>query len=217
MIFAAGWAALLPTSRKTAAKKKPVKKKPEKPVKAELPEKIDDPVRMYLTQMGEIPLLTRVEEVSLAKKTEVSRKIFRRLVLESGLALDPVLEFLGQVKDGMVPFDRTLKVNPSAQANSSFGVIHFNRRMKKQAIAEDSESGTSDIDGGAGFGDPVHTMRTVRTYEEAGLAGMHIEDQVNPKRCGHLDGKSVVDEDTAIPGSAEGSATLPTRAVSAMP
>jgi len=72
-------------------------------------EKIDDPVRMYLTQMGEIPLLTRIEEVSLAKKTEVSRKIFRRLVLESGLALDPVLEFLGQVKDGMVPFDRTLK------------------------------------------------------------------------------------------------------------
>ena len=41
------------------------------------------------------------------------------------------------------------------------------------------------VDGGAGFGDPVHTMRTVRTYEEAGLAGMHIEDQVYPKRASY--------------------------------
>jgi RNA polymerase primary sigma factor len=155
-------------------------------------EKIDDPVRMYLTQMGEIPLLTRIEEVSLAKKTEVSRKIFRRLVLESGLALDPVLEFLGQVKDGMVPFDRTLKVNPSAQANSSFGVIHFNRRMKKQAIAEDSESGTSDIDGGAGF-------ELTKQDLEQRLGGhiMALEELRDTARVTyeiHLDGRLTADE-----------------------
>ncbi len=114
-------------------------------------ERIDDPVRMYLTQMGEISLLTRQEEISLAKKIEVSRKIFRRWILESGFALERVQELLEQVRNGEVAFDRTLKVNPSAQANSSFGVIHFNRRLKKQAVAEDSKSGTSDIDGGAGY------------------------------------------------------------------
>ncbi|RMH05145.1 MAG: RNA polymerase sigma factor RpoD [Planctomycetota bacterium] len=114
-------------------------------------EKIDDPVRMYLTQMGEISLLTRQEEISLAKKIEVSRKIFRRLVLESGFALERTLELLDKVRNSELAFDRTLKVNPSAQANSSFGVIHFNRRMKKQAVAEDSTTGTSDIDGGAGY------------------------------------------------------------------
>src|SRR5215475_15902573 len=42
--------------------------------------RIDDPVRMYLTQMGEIPLLKRDEEISLAKKIEVTRKRFRRKV-----------------------------------------------------------------------------------------------------------------------------------------
>jgi methylisocitrate lyase len=54
------------------------------------------------------------------------------------------------------------------------------------------------IDADTGFGEPMNVARTVQTLEDAGVAGLHIEDQVNPKRCGHLDGKAVVDEDTAI-------------------
>ncbi len=54
------------------------------------------------------------------------------------------------------------------------------------------------IDADTGFGEPMNVARTIQTLEDAGLAGTHIEDQVNPKRCGHLDGKSVVDADTAI-------------------
>ena len=54
------------------------------------------------------------------------------------------------------------------------------------------------IDADTGFGEPMNVARTVQTLEDAGVAGLHIEDQVNPKRCGHLDGKEVVDESTAL-------------------
>ncbi|MCU1575866.1 MAG: phosphonomutase [Leifsonia sp.] len=54
------------------------------------------------------------------------------------------------------------------------------------------------VDADTGFGEPMNVARTVQTLEDAGVAGLHIEDQVNPKRCGHLDGKQVVDEDTAL-------------------
>lgn len=54
------------------------------------------------------------------------------------------------------------------------------------------------IDADTGFGEPMNVARTVQTLEDAGVAGLHIEDQVNPKRCGHLDGKQVVGIDVAV-------------------
>src|SRR5215813_13229852 len=73
--------------------------------------RIDDPVRMYLTQMGNIPLLKREEEIALAKKIEVTRKRFRRKVLECDYALRNVVETLKRVMTGDLPFDRTIKVS----------------------------------------------------------------------------------------------------------
>src|SRR5262249_20371729 len=73
--------------------------------------RIDDPVRMYLTQMGSIPLLKREEEISLAKKIEVTRKRFRRKVLECDYALSNVVDTLKRVHTGDLPFDRTVKVS----------------------------------------------------------------------------------------------------------
>jgi RNA polymerase primary sigma factor len=73
--------------------------------------RIDDPVRMYLTQMGNIPLLKRQEEIALAKKIEVTRKRFRRKVLECDGALNAVVETLKRVHSGELPFDRTVKVS----------------------------------------------------------------------------------------------------------
>ncbi len=54
------------------------------------------------------------------------------------------------------------------------------------------------IDADTGFGEPLNVARTVQALEDAGLAGCHLEDQVNPKRCGHLDGKSLVGEDEMV-------------------
>ncbi len=54
------------------------------------------------------------------------------------------------------------------------------------------------VDADTGFGEVVNLGRTVQLLEEAGVAAFHVEDQVNPKRCGHLDGKQVVDLDTAV-------------------
>ncbi len=72
---------------------------------------IDDPVRMYLTQMGEIPLLDRKQEVSLAQRIEVTRRRFRRKVLECDYAMRNVFETLKRVHLGELPFDRTVKVS----------------------------------------------------------------------------------------------------------
>lgn len=54
------------------------------------------------------------------------------------------------------------------------------------------------VDADTGFGEPMSAARTVASLEDAGLAGCHLEDQVNPKRCGHLDGKEVVPTDLMV-------------------
>jgi methylisocitrate lyase len=54
------------------------------------------------------------------------------------------------------------------------------------------------IDADTGFGEPMSAARTVSMLEDAGIAGCHLEDQVNPKRCGHLDGKAVVTTEAMV-------------------
>ncbi len=54
------------------------------------------------------------------------------------------------------------------------------------------------IDADTGFGEPMNAARTVQEMENAGISALHIEDQINPKRCGHLDGKEVVGLDVAV-------------------
>src|SRR6185312_10111332 len=77
----------------------------------ELPKLSDDPIRMYLTQMAEIPLLSRAEEIALAKKIEVTRKRFRRTVLGCDFTMRSTIRTLQEVQRGALPFDRTIKVS----------------------------------------------------------------------------------------------------------
>jgi RNA polymerase primary sigma factor len=71
----------------------------------------NDPIRMYLAQMAEIPLLSRREEISLAKRIEVTRKRFRRAVLGCAYSLQTTVDTLRRVHEGHLPFDRTIKVS----------------------------------------------------------------------------------------------------------
>ena len=90
----------------------------EKPAQTDLaapvvkmPRPSDDPIRMYLSQMAVIPLLTRDEEIAQAKRIEISRKQYRRAVVACNYSLSATLETLKRVHAGELPFDRTIKVS----------------------------------------------------------------------------------------------------------
>ncbi len=78
---------------------------------AEMPKLSDDPIRLYLSQMSQIPLFSRDEEIALAKKIEITRKRFRRSLLGNDFALRQTVEILKRVHRGQLPFDRTIKVS----------------------------------------------------------------------------------------------------------
>ena len=80
---------------------------------AEAARRIDDPIRMYLTQMGQIPLLTRELEISLARKIEITRMGFRRKLLQCDYCARNSLDLLQQVQEGSLSFDRTIKTSPA--------------------------------------------------------------------------------------------------------
>ncbi|MHC5039313.1 MAG: RNA polymerase sigma factor RpoD [Planctomycetota bacterium] len=90
-----------------------------------LDQKIDDPVRMYLTQMGEIPLLSREQEIALAKQIELTRNRFRKRVLESEISQMEALGILDEVNRGKLAFDRTLKVSTSGD----LGKVEMSERL----------------------------------------------------------------------------------------
>jgi RNA polymerase primary sigma factor len=74
---------------------------------------IDDPVRVYLMQMGEIPLMTRAEEIAAAKEIEATRTEFRNTLLASDFMLEGAVELLTKVRDGVLRLDRTIEISVS--------------------------------------------------------------------------------------------------------
>jgi RNA polymerase primary sigma factor len=117
-----------------------------------------DPVRLYLSQMCQIPLLNREQEIALAKKIEITRRKFRRAVLGNDYALRHTVEILRKVAAGVLPFDRTIKVSLTEQLTkeqisgrlpTNLGtldhLIEQNRRDFQTVVRKSSSEGAKAI------------------------------------------------------------------------
>ena len=148
----------------------------------------DDPVRMYLTQMGEIPLLTRAQEIYLARQIETTRAQFRAKLLECEYVGQQAFKVLSRVHRGELPFDRTVQVSVTDRLEKEqiLGRLPHNLRTlevllrqnradyrislsKKRKMAERREA----------WGRLGHRRRRcVRLIEELGLRTQRIETMI---------------------------------------
>jgi RNA polymerase primary sigma factor len=148
----------------------------------------DDPVRMYLTQMGEIPLLTRQQEVSLAKQIELTRARFRHKVLECDYVMQTAVKVLRRVQDGELPFDRTVQVSVTDQLEKHqiLGRLPHNLRTLETLLKRnrrDFNIATSKSRDAAQRRAAWRRLgrrrrRTVRLVEELGLRTQRIEPMI---------------------------------------
>ncbi|MGV3760352.1 MAG: isocitrate lyase/PEP mutase family protein [Actinomycetota bacterium] len=82
-----------------------------------------------------------------------------------------------------------------ARGYPDYGLLTLNELADNAGVLARAVSVPVLADADTGFGNELNVSRTVEEYEARGVAGLHLEDQVTPKRCGHLDGKEVVDRD----------------------
>ena len=73
-----------------------------------------------------------------------------------------------------------------------FGLVTMTEMVERAGVIARTASVPLISDADTGYGNELNVTRTVREFEARGVAAIHIEDQVSPKRCGHLDGKQVV-------------------------
>ncbi|MDB4670709.1 sigma-70 family RNA polymerase sigma factor [Pirellulaceae bacterium] len=149
----------------------------------------DDPVRMYLTQMGEIPLLTRHEEITLAKRIEDTRRQFRTKLLECNYVIQQAFKVIKRVHDGELPFDRTVQVSVTDRLEKEqiLGRLPFNvesletllRRNRQDYFISLSKSQPKKKRREAWVRLSRRRRRCVRLIEELGLRTQRIEAMIN--------------------------------------
>jgi RNA polymerase primary sigma factor len=148
----------------------------------------DDPVRMYLTQMGEIPLLTRLEEITLAKRIEETRRRFRTKLLECDFVIRQAYKTLKRVHNGQLPFDRTVQVSVTDRLEkeqilgrlphnlrSMEILLKRNRRDYRTALSKSTPKKKRQA---AWQALARRRRRAVRLIEELGLRTQRVESQI---------------------------------------
>ncbi len=148
----------------------------------------DDPVRMYLTQMGEIPLLTRQQEIYLAKKIELTRRRFRTKLLECDYVIQQAYKVLKRVHDGELPFDRTVQVSVTdrLEKDQILGRLPHNlrtldillKRNRRDYIVALSRKASKNKRQAAWTRLSRRRRRSVRLVEELGLRTQRIEQMI---------------------------------------
>ncbi|MDW7993838.1 MAG: RNA polymerase sigma factor RpoD [Gemmatales bacterium] len=123
-----------------------------------------DPVRTYLSQMGKIPLLTREQEINLARRIELARNRFRRKVLENDYALSIVVETLKRVQHGDLPFDRTMKtsVTENLEKDQILHRMPHNLRTLETLMQQNVEDFTRSLDPRLSFEEALALRRRLR-------------------------------------------------------
>ena len=148
----------------------------------------DDPVRMYLTQMGEIPLLTRQREIFLAKQIEITRRKFRAKLLECDYVLQHAVRVLRRVHHNELPFDRTVQVSvtDSLEKQQIMGRFPHNlrslelmvRRNRRDYHVATSKSFSDAQRKAAWIRLGRSRRRAVRLIEELGLRTQRLENMI---------------------------------------
>jgi RNA polymerase primary sigma factor len=145
----------------------------------------DDPVRMYLTQMGEIPLLTRAQEIHLARQIETTRAAFRSKLLECEYVCQQAFKVLARVHRGELPFDRTVQVSVTDRLEKEqiLGRLPHNLRTLEVLLAQNKADYRIALSKKRKMGERRaawarlgrRRKRCVRLIEELGLRTQRIE------------------------------------------
>jgi len=148
----------------------------------------DDPVRMYLTQMGEIPLLTRAQEIHLARQIETARAAFGAKLMECEFVCNYAFKVLSRVHRGELPFDRTVQVSVTDRLEKEqiLGRLPHNLRTLEVLIQQNKADYRITLSKKRKMAERRmawarlgrRRKRCVRLIEELGLRTQRIEAQI---------------------------------------